>query len=133
MKAGARRRAPPLRGHTGDGRLLVVAQLESDKLSAGTRAPRLRSTLLEIQKLCTEVRKSVLMTGKEIQSKKKAVKESAAPVAQIISQTPAPAAEAPKAEPKVDAPLPESIPAKLEEIPVEAPKKPAGRGRKKAV
>src|SRR5579872_4807408 len=95
------------------GRLLVVAQLESDKLSAGTRvaAPRLRSTILEIQKLCTEVRKSVLATGKEMQAKKKGAKESP-PSAQIISQVPAPASEPPKVEPKVD--LPEATTAKLE-------------------
>ena len=51
---------------------LNLAKADDDKLAAGTKsaAPKVRSSLLEINKLCLESRKIALDCGKAIVTKK---------------------------------------------------------------
>ena len=57
---------------------LNLAKADDDKLAAGTKsaAPKVRSSLLEIGKLCSESRKIALDCGKAIATKKRVPKET---------------------------------------------------------
>ncbi len=100
---------------------LAIAKAENDKLAKGQKAaaPKVRNSLLDIGKTCSDARKAVLDIGKGIPVKKRAPKE--------VKEDPVPSSgdESPEVVP--------AAPVELAAAPAAAAKKPRAPRKPKVV